>query len=259
MFSKVLTAVLCAIPAGVLLAAPPTARAQTFQPLGDLPGGSFSSVATAISADGSTVVGHSVSGTNSEAFRWTRAGGMQGLGQLYPSTDATAVNADGSIVVGIAGSGNTVAFRWTQSTGMVGLGTGGASASEASGISGDGSVIVGALGAYTNVQGFRWTADTGIVRVPRLPTSNVRSAAMAVSLDGSTTVGYSEAAGSYMEAFSFSGAAELQALGDLAGGGVHRVQSSSAPPTAAACTRPRHFAGPLPAGWPAWAAYRTGP
>ena len=65
-----------------------------FMGLGDLPGGSFSSGASSISADGSVVVGSSAvatvlvpgrppfSQTLSEAFRWTQASGMVGLGDL---------------------------------------------------------------------------------------------------------------------------------------------------------------------------------
>ncbi len=54
----------------------------TFQGLGDLPGGSFSSIAYGISEDGSTVVGQGRSGSGNEAFRWTSGMGMLGLGDL---------------------------------------------------------------------------------------------------------------------------------------------------------------------------------
>ena len=48
-------------------------------------------------ADGLTIVGHgrNLDFTDSEAFRWTEATGMVGLGHGEP----TAVSADGSIVV----------------------------------------------------------------------------------------------------------------------------------------------------------------
>src|SRR5262245_36142821 len=42
-----------------------------FLPLGDLPGGLFLSRASGVSADGSIVVGESVSTSGFEAFRWT--------------------------------------------------------------------------------------------------------------------------------------------------------------------------------------------
>src|SRR4029079_10603321 len=64
------------------------AQAQmTFTPLGDLPGGTFFSEATAVSADGLVVVGVSNSASGrEEAFRWTRAGGMVALGDLPGGT-----------------------------------------------------------------------------------------------------------------------------------------------------------------------------
>jgi probable HAF family extracellular repeat protein len=50
--------------------------------LGDLPGGVFESTATAVSADGSVIVGTGASASGNQAFRWTGGGGMQGLGAL---------------------------------------------------------------------------------------------------------------------------------------------------------------------------------
>ena len=58
------------------------AQAAFFQGLGDLPGGSFSSQASGLSADGSVVVGSGVSAKSQEAFRWTQQTGMVGLGVL---------------------------------------------------------------------------------------------------------------------------------------------------------------------------------
>ena len=90
------------------------------------------SSATAVSTDGSVVVGATSygSGNSVQAFRWTAAGGMVGLGFL-PGTGfnidtAYGVSGDGSVVVGSGYSGNTSsqrqAFRWTASDGVVGLG-----------------------------------------------------------------------------------------------------------------------------------------
>ncbi len=60
------------------------AQAASFQGLGDLPGGRFSSYASGVSADGSVVVGSSESTAmfTVEAFRWTQSTGMVGLGDL---------------------------------------------------------------------------------------------------------------------------------------------------------------------------------
>ena len=52
----------------------------TFTPLGDLAGGSFSSQALCVSANGTVVVGQARSASGDEAFRWTAGGGMVGLG-----------------------------------------------------------------------------------------------------------------------------------------------------------------------------------
>ncbi|MDF1839321.1 MAG: hypothetical protein P1V35_15745 [Planctomycetota bacterium] len=87
------------------------------------PAGTDNSVKAAdISADGSVVVGTS----DSEAFRWTAAGGYQRLGWLpdpNPTSFANAVSADGSIVVGSCNSTLHVAeaFRWDAVNGMVHL------------------------------------------------------------------------------------------------------------------------------------------
>ena len=50
--------------------------------LGDLPGSIFQSQATGVSADGSTVVGHSYSNSSDEAFVWDEIGGMRELDQV---------------------------------------------------------------------------------------------------------------------------------------------------------------------------------
>jgi len=71
--------------------------------LGDLPGGFFSSQASAVSADHRTVVGMSSIERGNEAFRWTEATGMIGLGYLFDDfkfSHATGVSADGSRIVG---------------------------------------------------------------------------------------------------------------------------------------------------------------
>ena len=60
----------------------------SFQGLGDLPGGRFSSYAFAVSADGLFVVGASSSTLGSEAFLWTKARGMRGLGGRRSSYQA---------------------------------------------------------------------------------------------------------------------------------------------------------------------------
>jgi len=57
-------------------------QAAEFIPLGDLPGGNFSSSATGVSDDGTVVVGNGSPASGGGAFRWTAATGMVGLGDL---------------------------------------------------------------------------------------------------------------------------------------------------------------------------------
>jgi probable HAF family extracellular repeat protein len=89
--------------AAVLLGVPGGRAGADFIPLGDLPGGAFSSQARGVSADGSVVVGNSISASGLEAFRWTAAGGMIGLGDLPGSfgSGASSVSADGAVVVAL--------------------------------------------------------------------------------------------------------------------------------------------------------------
>jgi uncharacterized membrane protein len=104
------------------------AFAPAFVPLGDLAGGAFSSDAIAISRDGTTVVGQSVSGCGTEAMRWTEASGMIGLGDLPGGalgSRAFDVSGDGSVVIGTSQSSLVdcpgrvdEAFRWRASTGI---------------------------------------------------------------------------------------------------------------------------------------------
>ncbi|NCR77596.1 MAG: PEP-CTERM sorting domain-containing protein [Microcystis aeruginosa K13-06] len=201
------------------------AQAASFQGLGDLPGGRFSSYASGVSADGSVVVGSSESTAmfTVEAFRWTQSTGMVGLGDLPGGgfgSGASGVSADGSVVVGSSMRGNgPEAFRWTQATGMIGLGTlpGGVFYSGASGVSADGSVVVGE-NSYLNgggTEAFRWTQATGMVRLGGI--FGVHRAS-AVSADGSVIVGYDAV---YKEAFRWTQDTGKVGLGDLPGGSFY--------------------------------------
>lgn len=153
------------------------------------------SIAYAVSADGSVVVGESTVGsTHHEAFRWSAETGMVGLGMLPGDVESLAfgASADGSIIVGYSENqeGQTFhleAFRWSEATGMIGIGQlPGADWSAAWGVSADGSVIVGKSGN----EAFRWTEATGMEGVGTLP-GDTSSSALAVSADGSVVVGLS--------------------------------------------------------------------
>lgn len=173
--------------------------------LGDLPGGKFSSRANGVSADGSVVVGNSISGPGREAFRWTATEGMVGLGDLpgggvggiFFRSDAFGVSADGLVVVGFGTSDlGREAFRWTDGGGMVALGDlpkgFGSLQSIAHGVSGDGSVVVGCGRCFgDDHEGFRWTADGGMVGLGNLelPEGSFKITPTAVSADGLVVVG----------------------------------------------------------------------
>jgi probable HAF family extracellular repeat protein len=119
-------------------------------------------MASAISADGSAIVGSSVrSDGNYEAFRWSD-GAIEGLGVLasatHPTSIATAVSADGKVVVGDAvndeGSGDFVdAFRWSEAGGIQSLGEwlgpsvdlSTVTSRQASAVSADGNTIGGTM------------------------------------------------------------------------------------------------------------------
>lgn len=161
----------------------------TCQWLGTLPGGG-SSAATAVSADGTTIVGyaHDVAG-KFRAFRWTRATGLQPLDLGGSETVALATNAEGTVIVGWrTNSGRHGSFRWDLSAGIQPL----TSLSDESnrvednafGISSDGSIAVGSHG-----RALTWRRNAPPVALPSLSTRSSASAANAITADGKTIVG----------------------------------------------------------------------
>ncbi len=128
-----------------------------------------SSLATAITMDGSVIVGQASTGSNmSHAFRWTATDNMVDIGALSGDTNAaaTAVSDSGKVVVGISAprpltfsnlgfdyGTDTHAFRWTGDTGIkdltqlltdAGVDMTGITLVAATGVSGDGQYIAGA-------------------------------------------------------------------------------------------------------------------
>jgi probable HAF family extracellular repeat protein len=75
--------------------------------LGYLPGGNSSS-ATAVSGDGSIVVGSSYSASGNQAFRWTAGSGMQSLWDLLVTNGFNIDPAEVLIASGISADGNTI-------------------------------------------------------------------------------------------------------------------------------------------------------
>ena len=171
---------------------------QGMESLGALPGG-LASTATAISPDGSFIVGYSESAMypNGEPYVWQATKGMVGLGSLEGCSRAGAafdVSDGGKVIVGSLGcSKGDIPFRWTMSQGLVPLGgiNGWARA-----VSEDGSVIVGhTLGddetafVWDQVHGTRVLADV-LTGVYGLDLAGWRLLeARDVSADGTSIVG----------------------------------------------------------------------
>jgi len=208
-----------------LALAPPAGAQATFQALGSLePGGAGPVIAYGISADGRTVVGQSNSAQGFQAFRWTSAGGLVGLGAFVnpgaQGSIARACSADGSVIVGSSLLPDSLnedgsPFRWTAATGLVWLGSlGGSSGGVARGVSSDGAVVVGyGSNAGFAPEAFRWTAATGLVGLGDLPGGVFNSQASAVSGDGTRAIGLaSTAASAYNTSFRWSVANGLQPL-----------------------------------------------
>jgi probable HAF family extracellular repeat protein len=162
-----------------------------------------SSDANAVSGDGLTIVGNQYFGGNNQAFRWTLATGMVGLGipAGYTQSIARSISADGSVIVGQAvGSGGSEAFLWTQATGVVGLGDlpGGTFYSSAWDTSNAGSLIVGGGSSEAGDEAFIWDSAHGMrnlrdVLISDYGITNLTGwtllAARAISADGQTIVG----------------------------------------------------------------------
>lgn len=208
------------------------AQAQVFRGLGDLAGGGFVSGAYEVSHDGTTVVGYGLGPVGYQAFRWTQATGMVGLGDFAGGNDfgsiAYSVSGDGAVVVG-SGTDDTqpyVAFRWAQGTGLVRLGdidNDAATSSYPNDVSDDGTVIAiqgsfqgDGMGGFLGEAG-RWTQATGIVPLGWLP-GGAFSFAEGISADGSVIVGGGTMLGGGSNAFRWTQATGMVALGDVPGG-----------------------------------------
>ena len=120
------------------------------------------------SQNGDVLVGGAYIATNYEAYRWTSALGVQGLGFLGADAQSVAnsVSADGNVVVGASSNGTqSAAFRWTSAGGMQSVANwlaasgvivpAGVVLSEATGVNGD--VITGT----SNNGSKQWLARIG--------------------------------------------------------------------------------------------------
>lgn len=100
----------------------PARATPLFMGLGDLPGGSFGSVATGVSADGSVVVGQSQSASGFEVFVWDSTNGMRELDQVLTNQgidltgwtlwSAEGVSHDGLTIVGYGTNPSNAFEAW---------------------------------------------------------------------------------------------------------------------------------------------------
>ncbi len=133
------------------------------------------------------------------------------------NSESLGINTDGSVVVGWAVIGGAQrAFRWDANTNMVALTTG---AGVAFGVSGDGSVVVGDFVVGTTRHAFRWTASTGLVDLGTLP-GGLRSAAYAISTDGTTIIGMSQTSTADQRAFIWRADLGMQDLNVVLAGSL---------------------------------------
>jgi uncharacterized membrane protein len=188
-------------------------------------------VQTQVSADGAVVTGFGAS----QAFRWQQETGIVGIGARLNDVDvigpdnplffANGLSSNGSVIVGM----NTLdpfqlgeAARWTAAEGAVGLGflfSGGEDEfSTANAVSGDGSIIAGTGIIQTEdfrySEAFRWTEETGMVRLGDVPGGGPTFAS-AMSSDGSVIVGGAGLFALNSEPFVWTPGSGMQLLVDL--------------------------------------------
>ena len=151
--------------------------------LGEIPGGLYGARATAVSADGSVIAGGSFSDRSAvnpfgsprtEAFRWTRAGGMErlgffGRGSIGPESLITDMTPNGDTLIGFSGGRPDTerffeAVRWTQANGFEPV-SDIETSTQAHAVSDDGQVVVGmayCLDPREQAEGsFHWNQESG--------------------------------------------------------------------------------------------------
>jgi uncharacterized membrane protein len=157
---------ICALLTGLVSAGSAFSQSVDFQGLGALPGATGGgSLGGDLSADGSVVVGGgSSTAAVHEAWRWTSAAGMHGLGFLPGASTSSAqvVSANGQFIAGASGSD---AFRWSSGSGFETIDDG-MFTTVVVGISNDGGTIVGTghtlqLPAF-EFEVWRWRSGLGI-------------------------------------------------------------------------------------------------
>lgn len=185
----------------------------------------------AISADGTTVVGHAIDPATAKrvGVRWTRGGSVT---IIPPSAEQTAVfahdtNVDGSVVVGQVRltDGSSRAYIWTQGGGLRLLEHPAAFAdSIAMAVDDSGATVVGFAQAGHAAVPCLWNADGAVTVLPSSADSDY-SIAQGISGDGRRVIGsWSDDLGTYF-AYVWDQDSGLIDLG--LGGETNGVQSIS--------------------------------
>tara|TARA_R110000868_G_scaffold877_10_gene6579 strand:+ start:1506 stop:3437 length:1932 start_codon:yes stop_codon:yes gene_type:complete len=189
-----------------------------------------SSIAAAISPDGTYAVGYTTIGmANVSAWAYEFAGSytvlpMTIFGGATTIAAAFGVNSDGSVIVGVQSDGmNTYGVVWSgvnwNTETSIGSLRGAGFPSAARGVSGDGTIVVGDSESNNAVtRPIYWTAGGGMHELS--PGANYVGSATAISSDGSTIVGVNYIGGGVAHAFSWTGVdyATETDLGSLGGG-----------------------------------------
>lgn len=157
--------------------------------------GETSSWTSAISGDGTTVIGYS----GSASFVWSVGDtAITDIGTLGGGTYTTLVSFDGDVVAGYsyATDDNRHAIRWTDGQ-LTDLGTFGGDYSQATAMSRDGDVIVGSYYKDYSDRAFRWVVgsngiDGTMSDLGSLGSSDSTTVVADISADGGVVVGYSD-------------------------------------------------------------------
>ena len=186
----------CAFLSVGLLALANAAGQATFIPLGDLPGGSFSSVANSVSANGKYVVGAGATASGNRGFVWTLSGGLVQLdaltGAATPTAAANAVSNNGVIVGESSDAAGSQAVTWTVGSPAITNLEVQLSGATALGVSRDGTTIVGfgeSLQPNSFYEGFKKIGSDPDFVLSDIDGGDIFATPYAVSGDGNIAVG----------------------------------------------------------------------
>jgi len=185
------------------------AHAASLTRLEALDGDAYAVIAS-LSADGSIVVGTSISAPSGRAFRWDPVNGTRGLPDSHGGSWSIAIDVsdDGSTLLV---HGDDGVFLWDSAGGVRSIERG----FSVLFLSADGSAVVGRAGNTV----VRWDPVNGIRSVGELPSDPTLEAFLIdASGDGSRIVGSANVDGFEREAFYWDAATGLQGLGGLPGG-----------------------------------------